>query len=735
MLLSLSGYFEYMDENHSCIESSGLAGHAILRAFTQANESIVTRRNLGDTPWWSAGTCTFLGGVLLQLDTSTARSPSGPTSSASSSAAGTATAPSSSAPCWQFVCASVGDCKAFLYRPSAHDIERSTPAELVGEFRDITESNRTDLRDASDCGGRMGPFLSEGRPDLRNLQLYSCDCREGDYLILVSDGVHDNLDLTTSGVHGETLPVNICYGQPWEELAEQNLERAKDNYLRWKAQQVLYAQLHPPADADPVVEESVDRLLAGELLSAEVQSADGTEPGSGTASLVSSSSNVLALARDSDDERTEEASDDERTEEASDLESEASADRLGARSSGSVSTSTSIPASTCTSATGSLCMDAVASELRTLVQRRQHDCASILEAFLRNSLRNTHRCRSFMETNPGARQPTDYYAYPGKMDHTTCVCVRVGVVPESAVPPPPMQAPPLSTQIGHTAEEQQRTQARAQRASAAESSSTPTSTASTTAPLHQRTPSGNSSLDAPHRSSSFLTSPGSSPPASDIEFPPVAADMHAGAPSGASPAGTPGAGLVSVSRSPTTGRFVPVSTGGAARRRPQLCIGMVRSTLSTLGSPSSDLRTVARLSLSVSPPRDGGTSPLLSAIGAGAGTGTGADGGTEPLLQGTAGGGTREKRSASYMAEFNLALSTVSSGAGSTTPPTEYLLLSPRRSMHLSRRKVAQQHAKPLPPTPPVKAERRRPRRAPSPSPRSSSSSSASSSASEFFSI
>jgi len=31
-----------------------------------------------------------------------------------------------------------------------------------------------------------------------------------------------------------------------------------------------------------------------------------------------------------------------------------------------------------------------------------------------------------MVNQPGKRLPSDYVEYPGKMDHTTCVCIRVG---------------------------------------------------------------------------------------------------------------------------------------------------------------------------------------------------------------------------------------------------------------------------------------------------------------------
>lgn len=37
----------------------------------------------------------------------------------------------------------------------------------------------------------------------------------------------------------------------------------------------------------------------------------------------------------------------------------------------------------------------------------------------------TKRSRDFMETKPGQPLPKDYVAYPGKLDHTTCLAFRV----------------------------------------------------------------------------------------------------------------------------------------------------------------------------------------------------------------------------------------------------------------------------------------------------------------------
>jgi hypothetical protein len=74
---------------------------------------------------------------------------------------------------------SIGDCKAYKYSTKS------------GRVEEITKGNRGN-QDAKDPGGRLGPTLEGGAPDLRNLKLYCVFCEEGDLIIAASDGVHDN---------------------------------------------------------------------------------------------------------------------------------------------------------------------------------------------------------------------------------------------------------------------------------------------------------------------------------------------------------------------------------------------------------------------------------------------------------------------------------------------------------------------------------------------------------------
>lgn len=64
---------------------------------------------------------------------------------------------------------------------------------------DITSANRAEVEDAKDPGGRIGPYVGDGDPDLRNLEIVYTVCHPGDVVLVVSDGVHDNLDPISLG--------------------------------------------------------------------------------------------------------------------------------------------------------------------------------------------------------------------------------------------------------------------------------------------------------------------------------------------------------------------------------------------------------------------------------------------------------------------------------------------------------------------------------------------------------
>eukprot|EP01090_Pellita_catalonica_P007897 TRINITY_DN1850_c0_g1_i1.p1 TRINITY_DN1850_c0_g1~~TRINITY_DN1850_c0_g1_i1.p1 ORF type:complete len:573 (+),score=89.02 TRINITY_DN1850_c0_g1_i1:91-1719(+) len=226
-------YMDYIRTNQKTIFDIKEAGRLILRAFQKAHIKIVE----GYEDVWDAGTTTLCGGLLMELEeeqgvldklkelgysladthvfdygklkdkvTHTSQPHSGEEKVISREERNKelkkifAEMPDYK---WIFICASVGDCKAFHY------------SKYTGQFTDITAGNRTNLTDAKDPGGRLGPYRENGAADLRNLALYFVPCHEEDLIILVSDGIHDNLDPQTLGITPEE--VGIAGYSTWAE--------------------------------------------------------------------------------------------------------------------------------------------------------------------------------------------------------------------------------------------------------------------------------------------------------------------------------------------------------------------------------------------------------------------------------------------------------------------------------------------------------------------------------------
>lgn len=129
-----ASFIDYVNANQDAIVDVKKAGVVLLSAFECAHNSIME----GKEVFWEVGTTTLLGGVLLEINKGNDKF----------------------TPQWEFVCASIGDCKAFCYSN--------------GEITDITHGNRQNSLDPRDCGGRLGPYLEEGKPDLRNLNVWHC---------------------------------------------------------------------------------------------------------------------------------------------------------------------------------------------------------------------------------------------------------------------------------------------------------------------------------------------------------------------------------------------------------------------------------------------------------------------------------------------------------------------------------------------------------------------------------
>eukprot|EP01088_Endostelium_zonatum_P009520 TRINITY_DN2276_c0_g1_i1.p1 TRINITY_DN2276_c0_g1~~TRINITY_DN2276_c0_g1_i1.p1 ORF type:complete len:661 (-),score=151.11 TRINITY_DN2276_c0_g1_i1:261-2243(-) len=338
-------YMEYLRESQKQIFDVKEAGRLILRAFQKAHIKIIE----GYEDVWEAGTTTLCGGILMELvddleadvvdsfnamhldhnksgidfnfakdktsKTFTVRLQSWSDQIPDIDLENYKKCPSSIPPYkYIFICASVGDCKAFHYSSVFH------------KFTDVTAGNRTNLTDAKDPGGRLGPYMEgTGGADLRNLALYLIPCHDEDFIVLVTDGIHDNLDPQTIGYspHDIGLENHPTEGdgaqhiKVWTEMEKRDGDKT-DHFKNHFRTQYLKAIL---------------------------------------------------------DHRT------------------------------NSSNSSGI--------------------------KGEYKGGDLVEEFIEHSIETTLSSRQFMFQYPSRRLPEDYTAYPGKMDHTTCLCVRASGIAET----------------------------------------------------------------------------------------------------------------------------------------------------------------------------------------------------------------------------------------------------------------------------------------------------------------
>lgn len=304
-------FVTYLEAHQEEITDVQFCGALILRALSMANAAIFRGLN-AETQ--QIGTTTLLGGIVLKMQDED-----------SGSADDEQTVPEDSHN-WGFVYGSIGDCKAFHW------------SQATGQFADITASNRTESLSASDCGGRLGPHIQGCLPDLRNLELGFYPCDEGDYFMIVSDGVHDNLDPQHLGF--EPLDLGL-QGESWATVPDLEVaEEAKTRYRLELLQKIIKREIDSKSPIDREEREIMRKLT----------------------DKVNRSSSDLSAAVPSADETV---------------------NRLSSP------------------------LDIV----RQLTCYCREICAASAE---------------WMRENPSKRLPKDYRLYPGKMDHTTCVCFIVG---------------------------------------------------------------------------------------------------------------------------------------------------------------------------------------------------------------------------------------------------------------------------------------------------------------------
>ncbi|KAH3762246.1 cyclophilin B [Pelomyxa schiedti] len=207
---AIEGVMEYIPGRTESVTDLREIGRRLLRAICEANTKILSNA----THMWDAGTTTLLLCFMIPLaDTSD----------------------------WGAVIASVGDCKAFHWNFATHEV------------LDITSGNRcVDLRDP---GGRLGPYVGQGSPDLRNLQLYYHVCKPGDVVMLVTDGIYDNFDPVQLGNTPRDMGIDA---NAWPQVPKPVVETTKKAFLA-KFINDLYST-HPVTPAS-MVNVAVDHAI------------------------------------------------------------------------------------------------------------------------------------------------------------------------------------------------------------------------------------------------------------------------------------------------------------------------------------------------------------------------------------------------------------------------------------------------------------------------------------------
>eukprot|EP01120_Amphizonella_sp_Union-15-10_P009396 TRINITY_DN3542_c0_g1_i2.p1 TRINITY_DN3542_c0_g1~~TRINITY_DN3542_c0_g1_i2.p1 ORF type:complete len:403 (+),score=81.80 TRINITY_DN3542_c0_g1_i2:97-1305(+) len=169
-------FVSYLGSKITEIKNLREVGPHLVQALAYAHQAIIYDKE----DVWMAGTTTLLGGVVLQIDNKGCTDPP-----------------------WGLVCISIGDCKAFHYSWKEKKV------------CDVTAGNRLNITDARDPGGRIGPYVKDGEPDLRNLTIVALGVEDDDIILTVSDGVHDNLDPQTLGKSPRELGVDC---DDWKEV-------------------------------------------------------------------------------------------------------------------------------------------------------------------------------------------------------------------------------------------------------------------------------------------------------------------------------------------------------------------------------------------------------------------------------------------------------------------------------------------------------------------------------------
>ena len=206
---------QFISSQYKDISSIRSAASVILAAFAEADRSIRNNMNeLGPPP----GSTTLIGGLLAEIDGKSKPQLSPRNVSSITSWDGSP---------WVFIFASVGDCKCYHY-----SISRK-------KLTDLTTSSRSDVMNGTNPGGRLG---GPNQADLENLMVTYCPCDDGDFILLLTDGMYDNFDPIQQGKSPSDFGFNI---KDWKQVDKQKLQRIVDDYIVQFIEREMIAQENP----------------------------------------------------------------------------------------------------------------------------------------------------------------------------------------------------------------------------------------------------------------------------------------------------------------------------------------------------------------------------------------------------------------------------------------------------------------------------------------------------------
>ena len=159
----------------------------MIHSLGHVHENIIA----GTQVVWDAGTTTLLAAFLVEVE------PSALTNHCK----------------WCLVCVNVGDGKAFIWNRTNKSA------------REVT--NKLSPFDLRDPGGRLGPYIYQGAPDLRDLSFSHAFCSEEEFVILCTDGVYDNFDPELSGLSPKDVPTFLGNSTASNAIADIRPEQFK----------------------------------------------------------------------------------------------------------------------------------------------------------------------------------------------------------------------------------------------------------------------------------------------------------------------------------------------------------------------------------------------------------------------------------------------------------------------------------------------------------------------------